>query len=127
MADEQTQTQDGGGVPAKGGAAGVTMQRTDDSLSITEKSSPHYLNRFEPITILSALAAVTERIGLVGTLTVSYSEPYNVARQFSSLDHLSGGRADMAQAGGPEAGHAEAALAAVEKALADRTQGQAAE
>ncbi|PZU58553.1 MAG: LLM class flavin-dependent oxidoreductase [Sphingobium sp.] len=64
-----------------------------DSLSITERSSPHYLNRFEPITILSALAATTSRIGLVGTLTVSYSEPFNVARQFASLDHLSGGRA----------------------------------
>jgi FMN-dependent oxidoreductase (nitrilotriacetate monooxygenase family) len=64
-----------------------------DSLSITEKSSPHYLNRFEPITILSALAAVTENIGLVGTLTVSYSEPFNVARQFASLDHISNGRA----------------------------------
>ena len=64
-----------------------------DSLSITEKSSPHYLNRFEPITILSALAATTSRIGLVATLTVSYSEPFNVARQFASLDHLSGGRA----------------------------------
>jgi FMN-dependent oxidoreductase (nitrilotriacetate monooxygenase family) len=36
---------------------------------------------------------VTERIGLVATLTVSYSEPFNVARQFASLDHLSGGRA----------------------------------
>jgi FMN-dependent oxidoreductase (nitrilotriacetate monooxygenase family) len=64
-----------------------------DSLSITEQSSPHYLNRFEPITILSALAATTSRIGLVATLTVSYSEPFNVARQFASLDHLSGGRA----------------------------------
>lgn len=64
-----------------------------DSLSITEKSSPHYLNRFEPLTILSALAATTSHIGLVATLTVSYSEPFNVARQFSSLDHLSGGRA----------------------------------
>ena len=64
-----------------------------DSLSITEKSSPHYLNRVEPITILSALAAATSRIGLVGTLTVSYSEPFNVARQFASLDHISGGRA----------------------------------
>lgn len=64
-----------------------------DSLSITEKSSPHYLNRFEPLTILSALAATTSNIGLVATLTVSYSEPFNVARQFSSLDHLSGGRA----------------------------------
>ena len=64
-----------------------------DSVSINEKSSPHYLNRFEPITILSALAAVTEHIGLVATLTVSYSEPFNVARQFASLDHISGGRA----------------------------------
>jgi FMN-dependent oxidoreductase (nitrilotriacetate monooxygenase family) len=64
-----------------------------DSLSINEKSSPHYLNRFEPLTILSGLAAVTSKIGLVGTLTVSYSEPFNVARQFSSLDHISGGRA----------------------------------
>ncbi|CDG82362.1 LLM class flavin-dependent oxidoreductase [Janthinobacterium agaricidamnosum] len=64
-----------------------------DSVHITEKSSPHYLNRFEPLTILSALAAVTSRIGLVGTLTVSYSEPYTVARQFASLDHISRGRA----------------------------------
>jgi FMN-dependent oxidoreductase (nitrilotriacetate monooxygenase family) len=64
-----------------------------DSLHIHAKSSPHYLNRFEPLTILSALAATTSRIGLVGTLTVSYSEPFNVARQFSSLDPLSGGRA----------------------------------
>ena len=64
-----------------------------DSVFVTAKSSPHYLNRFEPLTILSALAAVTEHIGLVGTLTVSYSEPFNVARQFASLDHLSGGRA----------------------------------
>lgn len=64
-----------------------------DSVHITEKSSPHYLNRFEPITILSALAAITKRIGLVGTLTVSYSEPFTVARQFASLDHISKGRA----------------------------------
>ncbi|KAF1045901.1 NtaA/DmoA family FMN-dependent monooxygenase [Xylophilus sp.] len=64
-----------------------------DSLAITAKSGPHYLNRFEPLTILSALASATERIGLVGTLSSSYSEPFNVARQFASLDHISGGRA----------------------------------
>src|ERR1700712_5313777 len=64
-----------------------------DSVHINERSSPHYLNRFEPLTILSALGAVTKNIGLVGTLTVSYSEPYTVARQFASLDHLSKGRA----------------------------------
>ncbi|TBU98555.1 LLM class flavin-dependent oxidoreductase [Stutzerimonas kirkiae] len=48
---------------------------------------------FEPLTLLSALSAVTERIGLVGTVTTSYNEPYHVARKFASLDHLSGGRA----------------------------------
>ncbi|WP_342130298.1 LLM class flavin-dependent oxidoreductase [Hydrogenophaga sp. OTU3427] len=64
-----------------------------DSVHITERSSPHYLNRFEPLTILSALAAVTSRIGLVATVTASYSEPFTVARQFASLDHISGGRA----------------------------------
>lgn len=64
-----------------------------DGLHINEKSLPHFLNRFEPITILSALAAVTSRIGLAGTVSTSYSEPFTVARQFSSLDHISGGRA----------------------------------
>ena len=64
-----------------------------DSVHITPRSSPHYLNRFEPITILSALAAATSHIGLVATLTASYSEPFTVARQFASLDHISGGRA----------------------------------
>jgi len=48
---------------------------------------------FEPITLLSALAAVTERIGLVATATTTFNEPYNVARKYASLDHLSGGRA----------------------------------
>lgn len=64
-----------------------------DGLHINAKSLPHFLNRFEPITLLSTLAAVTERIGLVGTLSTSYSEPFTVARQFASLDHLSAGRA----------------------------------
>jgi len=64
-----------------------------DNVFITASSSPHHLNRFEPLTILSGLAAVTEHIGLVGTVTVSYSEPYTIARQFASLDKLSCGRA----------------------------------
>lgn len=63
-----------------------------DSVHITPRSSPHYLNRFEPVTILSALAAVTSHIGLVATITASYSEPFTVARQLASLDHISGGR-----------------------------------
>lgn len=64
-----------------------------DGLYINEKSIPHFLNRFEPITILSALASVSRHIGLVGTLSTSYSEPFTVARQFGSLDVISGGRA----------------------------------
>ncbi|WP_274648898.1 LLM class flavin-dependent oxidoreductase [Paenibacillus humicola] len=49
--------------------------------------------RPEPIVLLSALAAVTEKIGLTGTVSSTYSEPYTIARQFATLDHLSGGRA----------------------------------
>ena len=48
---------------------------------------------FDPLTLLSAIAPVTEHLGLVATATTSYNEPYNVARGFASLDHISGGRA----------------------------------
>src|SRR5579863_9629216 len=47
----------------------------------------------EPITLLSALAAVTRRIGLVATASTTYNEPFHVARKYASLDHISGGRA----------------------------------
>ena len=55
--------------------------------------SAQYIAQFEPLTLLSALSAVTTRIGLVATATTSYNEPYHVARMFASLDHISGGRA----------------------------------
>jgi FMN-dependent oxidoreductase (nitrilotriacetate monooxygenase family) len=74
-------------------AAGIAFAFVADGLYINEKSIPHFLNRFEPLTILSALAAVTNKIGLAGTVSTSYSEPYTVARQFASLDHISAGRA----------------------------------
>ncbi|HKR88346.1 MAG TPA: LLM class flavin-dependent oxidoreductase [Phenylobacterium sp.] len=64
-----------------------------DSPFITPDSAPHFLNRLEPLTLLSAVAASTRKIGLVATLTTSYWEPYNVARQFASLDNISRGRA----------------------------------
>lgn len=64
-----------------------------DSQFITPHSPPHYLNRLEPLTLLSALAVATSNIGLVGTLTTSYNDPFNVARRFASLDLISGGRA----------------------------------
>jgi len=50
-------------------------------------------DHFEPLTLLSALSAVTDHIGLIATATTTYNEPYHVARKFASLDHLSGGRA----------------------------------
>ena len=55
--------------------------------------SAQYIANFEPITLISALAAVTERIGLTCTASTSYNEPFHVARKFASLDHISGGRA----------------------------------
>jgi alkanesulfonate monooxygenase len=54
---------------------------------------PQYMAYFEPVTLLSALAMVTTRIGLVATASTSYNEPYNIARKFGSLDHISHGRA----------------------------------
>ena len=51
-----------------------------------------YMVRIEPFTLLSALATVTDRIGLVCTATTTYDEPYHVARRFASLDIVSGGR-----------------------------------
>jgi FMN-dependent oxidoreductase (nitrilotriacetate monooxygenase family) len=53
----------------------------------------HTVTSFEPFTLLSALASVTERIGLMATASTTYDEPYHIARRFASLDHISGGRA----------------------------------
>ena len=49
--------------------------------------------RLEPITLLTALARATRQIGLIATASTSYNDPYNLARRFASLDHISGGRA----------------------------------
>ena len=51
------------------------------------------VGRPDTFTVLAALAAVTERLGLAGTINSTFNEPYEVARQFASLDHLSAGRA----------------------------------
>ncbi len=47
----------------------------------------------EPITVLAALAATTSRVGLIATASTTYTEPFNLARQFASIDHISNGRA----------------------------------
>ncbi|WP_075779925.1 NtaA/DmoA family FMN-dependent monooxygenase [Streptomyces acidiscabies] len=51
------------------------------------------VGRPDTFTVLAALAAVTDRLGLTGTINSTFNEPYEVARQFASLDHLSAGRA----------------------------------
>src|ERR1700723_4594719 len=53
----------------------------------------HTVPSFEPFTLLSALAMVTDHLGLVATGSTTFDAPYHVARRFASLDHLSGGRA----------------------------------
>lgn len=64
-----------------------------DSQFINATYPPHYLNRLEPLTLLAAVAVHTRHIGLVGTLSSTYNSPFNVARRFASLDHISRGRA----------------------------------
>lgn len=64
-----------------------------DAVNTGLDAHPGMMLRFEPLTLLSALAMHTSRIGLVATVSTTYSEPYNVARAFASIDHLSGGRA----------------------------------
>ncbi|MFI8415985.1 LLM class flavin-dependent oxidoreductase [Serratia sp. NPDC078593] len=56
------------------------------------RGAHRYVGQFEPLTLLSALSAVTERIGLIASATTTYSHPYTLARQFASLAHLSQGR-----------------------------------
>jgi alkanesulfonate monooxygenase len=55
--------------------------------------SHHYVVNLEPLTLISALSVMTKQIGFVATASTSWSEPYNLARLFASIDHLSKGRA----------------------------------
>ena len=49
--------------------------------------------QLEPTVLLTAMAAATEHVGLIATASTTYNEPYNLARRFASLDHVSNGRA----------------------------------
>jgi FMN-dependent oxidoreductase (nitrilotriacetate monooxygenase family) len=68
-----------------------------EGLRLREQNGEIYdldvVGRPDTFTVLAAIAAVTNRIGLAGTINSTFNEPYEVARQFASLDHLSGGRA----------------------------------
>jgi N-acetyl-S-(2-succino)cysteine monooxygenase len=69
------------------GVAVRTAAKDDDALSYSGR-----IEQFEPLTLIAALAARTERLGFVATASTTYNEPYHVARKFASLDHISGGR-----------------------------------
>ena len=71
---------------ADGVSAGYTSRAFEYGARVTQ---------FEPLTMFSYLAAVTEKIGFVATASTTYNEPFNLARQFASLDHLSKGRAGL--------------------------------
>lgn len=64
-----------------------------DSVAMEFDYPPSFLSRHEPTTLLAGLAVATRHIGLGGTVSTSFSEPYDVARTFASIDNMSGGRA----------------------------------
>lgn len=63
-----------------------------DALALGEEVESVAKGGLEPVTMLAALATVTEQIGLIATASTTYTEPYNLARQFATLDHISKGR-----------------------------------
>ncbi len=69
------------------GQAVRTNAKDDEALSYSGR-----IDQFEPLTIIAALSAVTERIGFVATASTTYNEPYTIARKYASLDHMSSGR-----------------------------------
>src|SRR5207244_8930555 len=64
-----------------------------DAMVMDPGDHPSFMCRFEPTTLISVLSASTTHIGLGATVSTSFSEPFNVARIFCSIDHISGGRA----------------------------------
>lgn len=71
-------------------ADGVAVRREGDSDALSRTG---HLDHFEPLTLLSALSAVTAHVGLTATVSTTYNEPYHLARKLASLDYLSNGRA----------------------------------
>ena len=64
-----------------------------DQLALGEDATQAARTWLEPITVLAALAISTSHIGLIATASTTYTEPFNPARQFASIDHISNGRA----------------------------------
>src|SRR5437588_3169717 len=63
-----------------------------DQLALGEDVAQAARTWLEPITVLAAVAGATKRVGMIATASTTYTEPFNLARQFASLDHISNGR-----------------------------------
>ena len=63
-----------------------------DQLALGDDAAQAARTWLEPVTVLAAVAAATTRIGMIATCSTTYTEPFNLARQFGSLDHISNGR-----------------------------------
>src|ERR1700750_2993871 len=63
-----------------------------DQLALGQDVAQAARTWLEPITVLAAVAAATKQIGMIATCSTTYTEPFNLARQFASLDHISNGR-----------------------------------
>ena len=75
--------QDTAAIGGSGGLDGASPYRPSQGRQV----------HLEPVSLIAALAAVTTHIGLISTATTTYNEPYNIARRFATIDHISGGRA----------------------------------
>jgi len=76
-------------------AAGFDAVFLADNASIADQIDFRPITALEPTILLASIAAATSHIGVIGTASTSYNEPYNIARRFATLDHVSGGRAGM--------------------------------
>jgi FMN-dependent oxidoreductase (nitrilotriacetate monooxygenase family) len=63
-----------------------------DQLALGDDAAQAARTWLEPVTVLAAVAAATTKIGMIATCSTTYTEPFNLARQFGSLDHISDGR-----------------------------------
>ena len=90
---EMAQIAERGGIDMMFLADGNGVRQMDKPTLFAANSPSDPPAVFEPVTLFSAVAQHTSRIGLVATATTSYEEPFTIARKFASLDHLSGGRA----------------------------------
>lgn len=83
------------GLPRDAGHAGILLVAQTTTATTLQRpcGAAAEVTSFEPFTLLTALAAVTDRIGFVAAASTTFEAPHHLARRLSSLDHISNGRA----------------------------------